>query len=114
MQPETRLHEVMIFGICFFNLTSCLFVRNVCSQLSRRFCAVTRSEGSAFPHSGYHCLVACRVLSHLDTNLRAEREEDVNTRSELDEAEMLVDIAVVVSAGVGHDAACYGSGYLAA
>ena len=69
---------------------------------------------SAFTHLRYHCLVAGGALSQFDTYLRAERQEDINTRAELYETEMLVDVAVVIRTGVGHDAARYGTGYLAA
>lgn len=62
---------------------------------------------------GYDCLVAHCGLSHLDEDFRTQRQIDVHSRTELDESHMLVDVALFVLMGIGHDAACHSSSYLA-
>lgn len=58
-------------------------------------------------------LIADGGLSYLDVNLRAERQVNVHARTELDETEVLVDVAILALGGISHDTSCYGSGHLA-
>ena len=64
--------------------------------------------------SGDDRLVTCRRLPHLHAYFRAYGEEKVHPAAQFDEAQVFVDVAVFAFLGVSHDAACYGTGNLAA
>ena len=58
-------------------------------------------------------LVAHGGLSHLDIDFRVERQVNIHARAKLDEAQVLVDIAVLAFGGIGDDATGHGTCHLA-
>ena len=58
-------------------------------------------------------LVAYSGLTHLDIDFSVEGQIDVHARAKFDEAQVLVDIAVLAFGGIGHDATGHGTCHLA-
>ena len=58
-------------------------------------------------------LVAHGGLSHLDIDFRVERQVYIHARAKLDEAQVLVDIAVLAFGGIGDNATGHGTCHLA-
>ena len=59
-------------------------------------------------------LVASRRLSHLDANLGTYRQIDINSGTQLDESQMLINIAFFTFLGISNDTACHGTRNLTA
>lgn len=59
-------------------------------------------------------LVACRRLPHLDANLGTYRQIDINSGTQLDESQMLINIAFFTFLGISNDTACHSTSNLTA
>lgn len=105
MQPQVRLHSVIMFGMCFFiklcdrgyGGTSLLVLGNLVWE--RLEC-------------GQHGAVAYGGLTENYLDVCVGGQKDVDTAAKFDEAEVFVNVALFVAACVGDDAASHGAGNL--
>ena len=59
-------------------------------------------------------LVARRRLPHLDANLGTYRQIDIYSGTQLDESQVLINIAFFTFLGIGNDTACHSTSNLTA
>ena len=97
MQPEMRLQQVIVLGMFLVIMFAIVII---CKPLLLQL--------------GYDREVTSSSLSHLHAYFRDGRQINIHARPELNEAQMLVDVAILAFLGICDNAACNGSSYLTA